>query len=131
MARPIVLIPHLFRLAGVIFFRKDYSPPLQSAISTLQSPLLLLFPWSQEQRLEVKYELSPLASILYPSLFSYISHLFLGDDAGPRHRSHHTAQADKLAPRSGHRFGVEVPYCHDICEELAYVSRRILLWSRS
>ena len=27
MARPIVLIPHLFRLAGVIIFRKDYSPP--------------------------------------------------------------------------------------------------------
>ena len=28
MARPIVLIPYLFRLAGVIKFRKDYSPPL-------------------------------------------------------------------------------------------------------
>ena len=27
MARPIVLIPHLFRLADVINFRKDYSPP--------------------------------------------------------------------------------------------------------
>jgi hypothetical protein len=27
LARPIVLIPHLFRLAGVINFRKDYSPP--------------------------------------------------------------------------------------------------------
>ena len=27
MARPIVLIPHLFRLAGAISFRKDYSPP--------------------------------------------------------------------------------------------------------
>ena len=27
MARPIVLIPHLFRLAYVINFRKDYSPP--------------------------------------------------------------------------------------------------------
>ena len=28
MAEPLVLIPHLFRLAGVINFRKDYSPPL-------------------------------------------------------------------------------------------------------
>jgi len=28
LARPIVLISHLFRLAGVIYFRKDYSPPL-------------------------------------------------------------------------------------------------------
>ena len=28
MARPIILIPHLFRLGGVIKFRKDYSPPL-------------------------------------------------------------------------------------------------------
>ena len=28
MARPIVLIPHLLRLADVINFRKDYSPPL-------------------------------------------------------------------------------------------------------
>ena len=28
MARPIVLIPHLFRLADMINFRKDYSPPL-------------------------------------------------------------------------------------------------------
>ena len=27
MARPIVLIPHLYRLADVINFRKDYSPP--------------------------------------------------------------------------------------------------------
>ena len=27
MARPIVLIPHLFRLADAINFRKDYSPP--------------------------------------------------------------------------------------------------------
>ena len=27
MARPIVLIPHLFRLADAIKFRKDYSPP--------------------------------------------------------------------------------------------------------
>ena len=27
MSRPIILIPHLFRLAGVIKFRKDYSPP--------------------------------------------------------------------------------------------------------
>ena len=27
MARPIVLIPHLFQLAGVINFRKDYSTP--------------------------------------------------------------------------------------------------------
>ena len=27
MARPIVLIPHLFRLADAIYFRKDYSPP--------------------------------------------------------------------------------------------------------
>jgi len=27
LARPIVLIPHLFRLAGIIIFRKDYSPP--------------------------------------------------------------------------------------------------------
>ena len=27
MARSIVLIPHLFRLANVIKFRKDYSPP--------------------------------------------------------------------------------------------------------
>jgi len=27
LARPIVLIPHLFRLAGVVNFRKDYSPP--------------------------------------------------------------------------------------------------------
>jgi len=27
LARPIVLIPHLFRLAGAISFRKDYSPP--------------------------------------------------------------------------------------------------------
>ena len=28
MARSIVLIPHLFRLAGAIDFRKEYSPPL-------------------------------------------------------------------------------------------------------
>ena len=28
MARPIVLIPHLFRLADAINFRKNYSPPL-------------------------------------------------------------------------------------------------------
>ena len=28
MARPIDLIPHLFRLAGALKFRKDYSPPL-------------------------------------------------------------------------------------------------------
>ena len=27
MARPIVLIPHLFRLADAINFKKDYSPP--------------------------------------------------------------------------------------------------------
>jgi len=27
LARPIVLIPHLFQLAGAISFRKDYSPP--------------------------------------------------------------------------------------------------------
>ena len=27
MARPIVLIPHLYRLADAINFRKDYSPP--------------------------------------------------------------------------------------------------------
>ena len=27
MARPIVLIPYLFRLAGTIKFRNDYSPP--------------------------------------------------------------------------------------------------------
>jgi hypothetical protein len=27
LARPIVLIPHLFRLADAINFRKDYSPP--------------------------------------------------------------------------------------------------------
>jgi hypothetical protein len=27
LARPIVLIPHLFRFADVINFRKDYSPP--------------------------------------------------------------------------------------------------------
>ena len=27
MAKPIVLIPHLFRLASTINFRKDYSPP--------------------------------------------------------------------------------------------------------
>ena len=27
LARPIVLIPHLFRLASTIKFRKDYSPP--------------------------------------------------------------------------------------------------------
>jgi hypothetical protein len=27
LARPIVLILHLFRLAGVVIFRKDYSPP--------------------------------------------------------------------------------------------------------
>ena len=27
LARPIVLIPHLFWLADVINFRKDYSPP--------------------------------------------------------------------------------------------------------
>ena len=28
MARPIVLIPHLFRLAGAFNFRNNYSPPL-------------------------------------------------------------------------------------------------------
>jgi hypothetical protein len=28
LARPIVLIPYLFRLAGAINFRKDYSPSL-------------------------------------------------------------------------------------------------------
>ena len=28
MARPISLIPYLFRSAGAINFRKDYSPPL-------------------------------------------------------------------------------------------------------
>ena len=27
MARPILIIPHLFRLADAINFRKDYSPP--------------------------------------------------------------------------------------------------------
>ena len=27
MARPIILIPYLFLLAGAIKFRKDYSPP--------------------------------------------------------------------------------------------------------
>ena len=27
MAKPIVLIPHLYRLADAINFRKDYSPP--------------------------------------------------------------------------------------------------------
>jgi hypothetical protein len=27
LARPIVLIPHLFRFADAINFRKDYSPP--------------------------------------------------------------------------------------------------------
>jgi len=41
LARPIVLIPHLFRLAGVISFRKDCSPPpLYSAITTLQHVLI-------------------------------------------------------------------------------------------
>ena len=35
MARPIVLIPHLFRLAGVINFRKDYSPPFSPNLQTL------------------------------------------------------------------------------------------------
>ena len=28
MARPLVLVPHLFWLASAINFRKDYSPPL-------------------------------------------------------------------------------------------------------
>ena len=28
MVRPMVLIPHLFRLADAIIFRKDYLPPL-------------------------------------------------------------------------------------------------------
>ena len=39
MARPIVLIPHLFRLAGVIFFRKDYSPPLVRHLDPSTLPL--------------------------------------------------------------------------------------------
>ena len=30
MARPIVLIPHLYRLVDAINFRKDYSPPSSS-----------------------------------------------------------------------------------------------------
>jgi hypothetical protein len=30
LARPIVLIPHLFRFADAINFRKDYSPPPSS-----------------------------------------------------------------------------------------------------
>jgi len=34
VARPIVLIPHLFWLVGAIKFRNDYSPPLV-VISTL------------------------------------------------------------------------------------------------
>jgi hypothetical protein len=36
LAKRIVSIPHKFRLAGAISFRKDYSPPLYSATSILQ-----------------------------------------------------------------------------------------------
>ena len=38
MARPIVLIPHLFRLADAINFRKDYSPPSSRHLDPFSIP---------------------------------------------------------------------------------------------
>ena len=40
MARPIVLIPHLFRLADAINFKKDYSPPSSRHLDPFRSARL-------------------------------------------------------------------------------------------
>ena len=43
MARPIVLIPYLFRLADAISFRKDYSPPSSPPSRPFREEKVLLF----------------------------------------------------------------------------------------
>jgi hypothetical protein len=48
LARPIVLIPHLFRFADVIIFRKDYSPPSSPPSRPFTRPSSVggaAFPW--------------------------------------------------------------------------------------
>ena len=60
MARPIVLIPYLFRLADVINFRKDYSPPPLVRHLDPSPPLSLSTPQVRSGVAEtVSHELGP------------------------------------------------------------------------
>ena len=56
MARPIVLILHLFRLVDAIYFRKDYSPPLVRHLD------LTLCRFDEEKRRAIGEEIAKLSA---------------------------------------------------------------------
>jgi hypothetical protein len=56
LARPIVLIPHLFRFTDAINFRKDYSPPplVRHLDPTAVPSDIWTYAWSIKYRLFIK-----------------------------------------------------------------------------